>query len=166
MRLRTLLTLAALVMLTCPAARAQEERQKNDEQVIDDFVTTRGVSFEEPVAKKQMGRRQTASSSRRNRSPAGKGSASGDVASGKTTPKKGGLDVKSGQGGGGSEMAGQSANEGGAEFVKAGGALRPLALGYTILMKDDTGRLFVADPAREFRTGDRFAVALETNADG
>ena len=52
------------------------------------------------------------------------------------------------------------------QFVKAGGALRPLALGYTILMKDDTGRLFVADPSRVFKTGDRFAVALETNADG
>jgi hypothetical protein len=50
--------------------------------------------------------------------------------------------------------------------VKAGGALRPLALGYTILMKDDDGRLFVADPRHEFKTGDHFAVALETNADG
>ena len=164
MRLRTHLTLAALAALTCSAALAQEG-QKNDEQVINDFITTRGVSFEEPVAKKQTGRRQTASSSRRSKS-SGKGSASGDMASSKI-PKKGGLDIKSGQGsGGGSEMAGQSANEGGAEFVKAGGALRPLALGYTILMKDDTVRLFVADPAREFKTGDRFAVALETNADG
>jgi len=165
MRLRTLLTLAALAVLVCSAALAQEGQKKNDEQVIDDFVTTRGVSFEEPAAKKRLGRKQAASTSRRSKSSAGKSPASGDVAIGKTPSKKGGLDVKSGQGGG-SEMSGQSANEGGAEFLKAGGELRPLALGYTILMKDDTGRLFVADPAREFKTGDRFAVALETNADG
>jgi hypothetical protein len=164
MRLRTLLTLAVLAGLVCSAALAQEG-QKNDEQVIDEFITTRGVSFEEPVVKKQMGRKQTTSASRRNKS-SGKSSTSGDMASSKMPPKKGILDIKSGQGSGGSEMAGQSANEGEAEFVKVGGELRPLALGYTILMKDDTGRLFVADPAREFKTGDRFAVALETNADG
>ena len=165
MRLRTLPTLAVLAVLVCSAAPAQEG-QKNDEQVIDDFVTTRGVSFEEPVSKKLPGGRQTASSSRRKKSSSGKGSASGDVASGKKASGKGALDVKSGKGGGGSEVAGQSASGGGAEFVKAGGALRPLALGYTILMKDETGRLYVADPKREFKTGDRFAVALETNADG
>ncbi len=158
MRLRTPLTLAALLLLTCPAARAQEG-QKKDEQVIDDFVTTRGVSFEEPVRK--SGRKQAASPRKNN--PAGK--SSGGVASGKV-PGKGGLDAKSGKGGGGSESAGQAARGGGAQFVNAGGAPRPLALGYTILMKDDTGRLFAADPAREFKTGDRFAVALETNADG
>jgi hypothetical protein len=147
--------------LTCFAARAQEG-QKKDEQVIDDFVTTRGVSFEEPV--KKSGRKQSAPSSRRNKTSTGKGSASGDLASGKT-PGKGGPDAKSGKGGG-PEMAGQSADGGGAQFLKTGGAPRALALGYTILMKDDTGRLFVADPRHEFKTGDRFAVALETNADG
>ncbi|MBV8856127.1 MAG: DUF4384 domain-containing protein [Acidobacteria bacterium] len=165
MRLRTPLTLAALLVLTCSAARAQEGQKKNDEQVIDDFVTTRGVSFEEPAVKKSVRKQATPSTSSRRNSSSGK-SPGGGLASSKTPPKKGVLDIKSGQGGGGSEMAGQSANEGEAEFVKAGGALRPLALGYTILMKDDTGRLFVADPAREFKTGDRFAVALETNADG
>jgi hypothetical protein len=149
--------------LTCSAALAQEG-QKKDEQVIDDFVTTRGVSFEEPSVKKSV-RKQTspAASTRKNNSS---GKSPGGLASGKA-PGKGGLDARSGKGGGGgSEVAAQSAEGGGAQFVNAGGALRPLALGYTILMKDDTGRLFVADPAREFKTGDRFAVALETNADG
>lgn len=162
MRLRTPLTLAALAVLVCSAVFAQEG-QKKDEEVIDDFITTRGVSFDEP-GKKPGRKPATTASTRKNRPTSGKGPASGDMASGKT-PKKGVPDGKSGQGGG-SEMASQSANEGGAQFVNAGGALRPLALGYTILMKDDTGRLFVADPAREFKTGDRFAVALETNADG
>jgi hypothetical protein len=164
MRLRTPLTLAALVILTCSAALAQDgQRQQSDEQVIDDFVTTRGVSFEEPGRK--PGRKPTAPPARRNREGKKKKKRQGDVASDKTPAKKGVLDVKSGKGGG-SEAAGQSAGTGDAQFVKAGGALRPLALGYTILMKDDTGRLFVADPARVFKTGDRFAVALETNADG
>jgi hypothetical protein len=158
---RTLVALAVLAGLVCPAALAQEG-QKKDEQVIDDFVTTRGVSFEEPG--KKPGRKPAApSSARKNRPSSGKGSASGQMAK---TPKKGVPDVKSGQGGG-SEVAAQSADgSGGAQFLKAGGAPRPLALGYTMLLKDDTGRLFVADPSREFKTGERFAVALETNADG
>lgn len=169
MRLRTPLTLAALLMLTCSAARAQDEPKQNDAQVIDDFVLTRGVSFEEPGRKKQQGAPSRPSSGSKS-----SGKSSGAVASTKPPrkmkPVKGGLDSKSGTGGG-SEVAGMSSPtpapvEGDAQFVKAGGALRPLALGYTILMKDETGRLFVADPAREFKTGDRFAVALETNADG
>ena len=165
MRLRTLLTLAALVLLACAAARAQDEPQKSqkgDEQVIDDFVTTRGVSFEEPVKRKQQ-----ASPSR----PAGnKSSAKGSgVASTrqpkKVVPGKGGLSVPSGKGGG-SEAASQSAVGGGAQVLNAGGPPRSLALGYTILMKDDGGRLSVVDASREFKTGDHLAVALETNADG
>jgi hypothetical protein len=162
MRRRTFVTLAVLAVLVCSTALAQEG-QKKDEQVIDDFVTTRGVSFEEPG--KKPGRKPTAPSTRRNRPATGKGSSSGDLASGKAPAKKGVLEAKSGQGGG-SEVATQSADDSGAQFLKAGGAPRPLALGYTILMKDDTGRLFVADPSRVFKTGDRFAVALETNADG
>ncbi len=161
MRLRTLLTAVALSLFMCTAARAQDEPrpQKVDEQVIDDFVTTRGVSFEEPNKKKQ----QQGSPSR----PAGGNKASskgsGGLASTRTT-KKSVLTTKSG--GGGSDVAKQGAGGGGAQFVNAGGPPRALALGYTILMKDETGRLFVADPAREFKTGDNFAVALETNSDG
>ncbi len=171
MRLRIPLMLAALLLLTCSVARAQEEpQQKDDEQVIDDFVLTRGVSFEEPG--KKSGKQQGSPSRPQTGGKSGK--SSGGVASTKlprkVKPGQGGTDAKSGQGGGGgSEVAAMSANSSDAsdpQFVKAGGALRPLALGYTILMKDDTGRLFVADPAREFKTGDRFAVALETNADG
>jgi hypothetical protein len=162
MRLRTSVTLAALIVLTCSVARAQEE-QKKDEQVIDDFVLTRGVSFEEPNKKKQG---SPSRPSHGNNSSSG----SSGVASGKPPRNlkavKGGTSVKSGTGGGSSEVAAMSADASDPQFVKAGGALRPLALGYTILMKDDTGRLYVADASREFKTGDRFAVALETNADG
>ena len=162
MRLRTPLALVALLLLMCSVARAQEEQQ-DDEQVIDDFVLTRGVSFEDPGKRKP----QQGSPSRPPRNSSSKGSSG--VASTKPPKKikrgKDVLDVKSGTGGG-TELAAQSASGGDAQMVKAGGALRPLALGYTILMKDDTGRLYVADASREFKTGDRFAVALETNADG
>jgi hypothetical protein len=168
MRLRIPLTLAALLLLTCPAARAQDEPPQKDEQVIDDFVLTRGVSFEEPGRKKQ----QQGPPSRPASGKSSSGKSAGGVASGKgpkgnAAPKrtKAGSGANSGQGGG-SEVAAQGGGGGGAEFVNAGGAPRALALGYTILMKDDTGRLYVADAAREFKTGDRFAVALETNADG
>jgi hypothetical protein len=151
-------TLAVVAVSVCSTVLAQEG-QKKDEQVIDDFVTSRGVGFEEP------GRKPSAPSARRNKPSSGKGSGSGGAASGKTPAGKGAPDVKSAEGGG-SETAAQTGDESGAQFAKAGDAPRPLALGYTILMKDDTGRLFVADPSRVFKTGDRFAVALETNADG
>lgn len=163
MRRRIVVTLAVVAVLVCPTVLAQEG-QKKDEQVIDDFVTSRGVSFEEPGRK--PGRKPSAPPTRRNNPSSGKGSGSGGVASGKTSAGKGAPDVKSGKGGGSAAVAAQTEDESGAQFVKAGGPTRPLALGYTILMKDDTGRLFVADPSRVFKTGDRFAVALETNADG
>ena len=150
MRPRTPVTLVAVVVLTCSAALAQEGRQK-DERVIDDFVLSRGVSFEEP------GRKRASHPPRRNNKGAGGG------ASGRKPAGKGVLDARSGRGGE-SEVAGHES--GVAQFLNEGGALRPLALGYTILMKDDTGRLFVADPRHEFKAGERFAVALETNADG
>jgi hypothetical protein len=162
MRLRTPLTLAALVILSCSAARAQDE-QKKDEQVIEDFVVTRGVSFDVPGKQPKKSAKPTQRKS--GSSAAGKGSAAGSVASGKTPAGKGGASGKTTKAGG-SQTAAQPADEAGAQFLKAGGAQRALALGYTILMKEESGRLFVADPKGEFKTGDRFAVALETNADG
>ena len=160
MRLRPPLTLAAILLLTCPAALAQQEPQKKDEQVIEDFVVTRGVSFDEP-GKKSKKQSPTSASSRKKSSSAGKGSGS---APGKAAAGKGGAAGKTKAGG--PETAAQPADDAGAQFLKAGGAQRALALGYTILTKDDGGRLSVADPQSEFKTGDRFAVALETNADG
>ena len=161
MRLRTPLSLAALLLLTGTSARAQAESQEKDEQVIDDFVVTRGVSFDEP-GRKPKKQTPPPASSRRNGSPAGKGSG---VASGKSQAGKGGAAGKTTKAGG-SEAAARPADDAGAQYLKAGGAARALALGYTILLKDDGGRLLVAEASREFKTGDRFAVALETNADG
>lgn len=161
MRLRTPLTLAALLALTCSAAFAQEG-QKDDERVIDDFVLSRGVSSEESGRK---GRKQGAPATppRGKRSP-GSGGGSAGVKRPKTVapaPRPGGgLNAKPGKG------EPEPAGGAGSQLAEAGGARRALALGYTILMKDETGGLYVADASREFKTGDRFAVALETNADG
>src|SRR5215208_4087241 len=116
MRLRVPLMLAALLLLTCSVARAQEEPLQNNEQVIDDFVLTRGVSFEEPGKKKQQ-QGSPASPSSGNKS----GKSSGGVASTKPPRKvkrvKGGMDPKSGMGGG-PELAAMSADASDPQFVK------------------------------------------------
>ena len=176
MRLGTSMPLATLLLLTCAgAARAQE--QQKDEQVIEEFVTTRGVSFEEP-GKRPQKKAATPAPPRRNNSAAGKSPAAGGVASGKGPGGKAPSTGKSNAGGtsrpggGGTEVAaqsgGESAEDGGVQTLKASaaGGARPLAVGYTILMKDEAGRLSVVDASREFRTGDNIAIALETNADG
>lgn len=167
MRLRTLLTLAALVVLTCSVARAQQQEEQDDQQVIDDFVTTRGVSFEEPGRKRpQKGLSARPASGSKSSVKSSGGNVASTKPPRKTRPATGGMDAKSGQGGGSGVVAQRTDETGGAQLLNAGGALRPLALGYTLLLKDDSGRLLVADPSREFKTGDRFAIALETNADG
>ncbi|HEX8721407.1 MAG TPA: DUF4384 domain-containing protein [Pyrinomonadaceae bacterium] len=160
MRFRTLPALAALALFGCAAAARAQEPQK-DEKVIEDFVTTRGVSFDTPGGQKP-------SAPRRNTLAKGKaaGANAGVAARGKGPAGKGASPAKSNGDGAEAAAKGDGADSSGAQFSKAGGARRPLALGYTILLKDDAGGLFVADAAREFRTGERFAVALETNADG
>src|SRR5688500_7122438 len=63
---RTFKGLAAVALLSCAAAaaRAQEGSQpagqQKDEQVIEEFVTTRGVSFDAPSKKPQKQPAQTA----------------------------------------------------------------------------------------------------------
>src|SRR5947209_511907 len=57
MRPRPLLTLAAFALLSCAAtSRAQQQDQK----VIDDFVTSRGVTFDVPATKTARPQRQAA----------------------------------------------------------------------------------------------------------
>ena len=42
----------------------------------------------------------------------------------------------------------------------------PIGLGYTLYMRDSNGDAMRVDPDREFHTGDRVRVSLETNTDG
>jgi hypothetical protein len=166
----TLLTFAAFALAVCTAARAQEPQK--DQQVIDDFVTTRGMSFT-GSGKQTQQRAKPAPTPRRNsaKSKRPSGSPSGDAASGKTPAGKGGAASK--PNGVVVVVAPEAAvqSEGavgdGAQLLKAGGgARRPLALGFTLFMKDDEDRLFFVEPSREFKTGDRLAISFETNADG
>jgi hypothetical protein len=41
-----------------------------------------------------------------------------------------------------------------------------IGLGYTIFMREPSGRAIRVEPTREFRTGDRIRIALEPNTDG
>jgi hypothetical protein len=167
MRHRTaLLTLAAFALAACAAARAQEPQK--DEQVIDDFVTTRGMSFDGPGKQTQ---KQAKPAPRRNNSAKGKRPGAvpppGGAASGKTPVVKGGAAGKSDKVGGDTAEAGaqvEGAAVVGAKAAQAG--LRPLALGFTMFTKDDENRLSFVEPSKEFRTDDRIAIAFETNADG
>ena len=175
MRLRILSGLAAFALVTCAAAaaRAQEQpqEQKQEQQVIDDFVTTRGVSFDGPSSKSQK-QAKPAPTSRRN-SAAGK-STSGGVASnkgggkGSATGKSSKSTTRPGGAGSVTAQTGDvAAGNTGAQMLKASAeGVRPMALGYTVLMKDGVGRLSYVDATHEFKTGDSIAIALETNADG
>ena len=180
MRFKTLLTLAAfaLFLATTPTAPAQEPQQ--DQKVIDDFVTTRGVSFE-PEKKTQPQRPaggSSAGTTHKNSAgtaPAKKNSATGTQSA---STKKG--DTSSGKGatstgkGAGAPLAGDgpnivgdrnnAASANGAQVINA--ALRPIGLGYTVFMKDQAGGLLAVDPAREYKSGDRIAIALEPNTEG
>ena len=96
MRLRTpLLTLAALALAVCAAARAQDEPQ-NDQRIIDDFATQRGMSFTSPAKPKPA--RPTPTPARpgvaKNRRPAA-GKPAGGASAGKPAAGKGGAASKS-----------------------------------------------------------------------
>lgn len=170
MRLRTpLLTFAALALSAFAAAHAQEQPKdpQKDQQTIDDFVTTRGVGYYDPDKKTQK-QAKPAPTPRRNSAKGkrpGGGSPSGDAASGKTAAGKGGA-VKPDGGGAGAGVTVQSGDAvgDGAKLVQAG--FQPLGLGYTMFIKDDDDRLSFVEPSREFKTGERIAIAFESNADG
>jgi hypothetical protein len=151
------LTLAVVTLLA--AARAQEPRQ-DDQQVIDDFVNTRGLVFEERPVRRPAPK------------PSGKGGGGqGKTAQGKPRPKAGkagggqgdsaaAAKPKAKQGAGGDAAAG----EGDAATLKASVAGRPIALGYTLYKME--GARLVPTAAREFTSSDRIRIFLETNTDG
>lgn len=167
----TLLTLAAFALAACAAARAQEPQK--DQKVIDDFVTTRGMSFDGPGGQTQKQSKQSkpAPAPRRSNSAKGKkpGAAppSGAAASGKTPAVKGGAAGNSGSVVGGTTEAGAQVEGAAVGVAKSAQAVpRPLALGFTMFSKDDENRLSFVEPSQEFKTDDRIAIAFETNADG
>ncbi len=165
MRLRIpLLALAVCALALCAAARAQDEQRK-DQQVIDDFVVTRGMSLDPPGKQKQKQARPAPGkgSSAKNRKPAAGDAASGKGTAGKGTAGKGAAAAKSDGAAAAAPAPPAGPASDGAKLAQAG--VRALSLGYTVFLKQ-ADVLSYADPSREFRTGDRIAIAFESNADG
>lgn len=185
MRFKPVSALAVVALMLCCAslaARAQQQQgqQDQDQKVIDDFVTTRGVSFDDPSASNstQKHTTHTAPPHRSNSGSAasrshGSNSQGGTLASNKHTPTTAnGSKVGNTSAGQSSEVAAQSddMSNNGAQTLKTsattGGALRPVGLGYTVFMKDSAGGLLPVDSAHEYKSGDEIVIALEPNTEG
>lgn len=179
MRFRPLLTLAAFALLVCaPAARAQ---QQQDQKVIDDFVGSRGVSFDEPAKKTPPPRTPARAGTRRTSAGAknagvasgSKGSpnvkATSTGASSNQNASAGAASNQNASAGATDGAGGDAGSKGGAQTLKASatsGSRVPIALGYTVYMKDSTGGLRAVDASREYKAGDRIVIALEPNTEG
>lgn len=171
MRSKFFLTLAAFALLLA-GTPARTQQQQQDQKVIDDFITTRGVSFE-PEKKSQPTPTSATSPSPARRSgassaPPKKSSAGGQAASKKSNTSAGKSAVAS-KGADGPNIVGDdetnaNASANGAQFINA--SLRPIGLGYTVFVKEQSGGLLPVDPSREYKSGERIAIALEPNTDG
>jgi hypothetical protein len=177
MRFKSVTMLAALALLTLAPthARARQQSQKDDrkdEKVIEDFVTTRGVSFDTPA--KTTGAKQGTPSRRRQGSGSTAKSSGANSSGGVASTKKNGAkqgttasanSVEVAEGGETPEPSSGGTADG-AQFIKASAMMRSLALGYTIYVKDATGALLPVPLSKSYKSGDRIAIVLETNADG
>jgi hypothetical protein len=186
MRFKTLLTLAVLSLVfgttlaqtqtgatdtkpqtAAPDAQAQATPQPQDQKVIDDFVTTRGVSFED-VGKKSTPPPKPAGASTGNAHKNNSGGASSQKGSsvaqnsGRKKPTTAGKGT-TGKGTTGSDGVAES-DANGASLVNAD--LHAIGLGYTVYMREDAGGLLPVDPAREYKSGERIAITLEPNTEG
>jgi hypothetical protein len=161
-----MLFVASLILLS-GTSRAQDAQDQEDEQdVVEEFITTRGVSFAQPGAKPTPPR---------NTSGARKGGSSPRPAAKKSrippteeTAKKRPPADKGATGESGGANDGASSATGATAAVKASaqsGTMKPIGLGFTLFMRQGEN-LVVAEPSREFRAGDRLRIALETNTDG
>lgn len=168
MRFKSAMILAALALLTLATAHARVQtgqQEQKEEKVIDDFVTTRGVIFEVPsktAAKPKPGtRRRTSTSVAKAAKPSGGAKQGGGAA--------GSADVAQQQ----KAQPVADVTEPSAGFVEEGvqiikaGTLPPLALGYSIYMRDEaTGGLLPAPASKSYRAGDAIVMVLEPNSDG
>ncbi len=149
MKTRTILFLLAPVALVLAGfgavAVVPSFGQGQDEDVRGAFLTTRP----KPVEKSSPGTTTSKPIRRRPRTTQAKASGSASVKIGST-----------------STSAAVSANT----QVKTDATEKPntqkLGLGLTLFARDSNGLSVRADPAREFRSGERVRVLLETNTDG
>lgn len=149
----SLFILASSPALT-PAQEAQPTPTPDGQKVIEDFTQTRGVIFVESGKKsppKPASRPQ----------PARKGSAAAGPKQGAKpapgpTPPADAAAPKA-------DAAGKQAGPADATLVKA--SLRPIGIGYTLLMNDEARNPVVVDTTREFKEDDAVRLELETNTD-
>jgi hypothetical protein len=164
MRLKSATLLAALALLTLASARAQAQQQnQKDDKVIDDFVTTRGIIFDVPKASakpKPNTRRKPTPVVAKAKPPGEVKQGGGAVGATDVARQNGG---PSGPSAGG--MGTDAGTADGVQIIKVG-TLPSLALGYTVYMRDASGALMAVPSSKPYKTGDRIAIVLETNADG
>jgi hypothetical protein len=153
--MRYKLSLALLAFGLLASAGAQEAQEPFDEQVIEDFVTTRGAVFVESPKKPPTRPGGKGSSNTR---PGGKGTA---VAARPKKMQESGVDAEVAPPP--PAPAGSQTATGGVPLAKA--AAQPIGLGYT-LYRVQGGLLNAVDPSEVFREGDEIRLALETNTDG
>jgi hypothetical protein len=179
-----LLALALLTPFVAPLSAQDSTPQQDDQDIIDDFVTTRGAAFGErpkkPANANTSGHTQPKKAAK---SPAGDLAAGnkkggGSVGFKKTTPPREKVATNTankntaGPGGtnantnAGAPDAGKQADGAPAVEASAEAPGGPIGLGYTILSVAGDGSNTVVDSARVFTAGDRIRIALETNADG
>jgi hypothetical protein len=185
MRLKLSVALVAFALLSATLATSvAQEPEQDDQQIVDDFITSRGVSFDDPGKPKAKPSTQSQSG----RKNSGAKSSGGGMGSGKKGPstsfgnlaskKKPSTTTK--EPGGGQEFDAQASGPGAdagpgagttsaASTLKASGASKgqpnAIGLGYTLFIKQDEN-ILSADLGREFKGGDMIRVALETNTDG
>jgi hypothetical protein len=194
MRFKLFAGLLALALLTPFAAPpfAQDSTpqppQQDDQDIIDDFVTTRGAAFGErpkkPANTNTSGNtppKKTAKSSTVAVAPGNK--KSGRLSGFKKTPPPretvatntankstagpGGTNTNANTNtNAGAPDAGKPADTAPAVEASAEAPGGPIGLGYTILLLAGDGSNTVVDSARAFAAGDKIRIALETNADG
>lgn len=183
MRFRFFLTLVMVLLAgAAMAAAAQQSSPKQQDEVLDEFMGTRGAGFGAPDTPKSGGPKKTANpgntksgttaSASKNTGAKGTERSRPQQQAGTNGPKKSGVNkgaaatpdvmVTSGN---------TSANNG----VKADTTVKAssvsqfkgaIGLGYTLYMKDAQGDGVRVDPAREFNEGDSIRIGLETNTDG
>jgi Domain of unknown function (DUF4384) len=147
--------LIALTMGVTFSAQAQDE----DEGVRGAFLTTRPTaSVTAAVSTGSSSGKTNTGAPRRHRRPPARTSSS----AGRTTSRT--QTTGAGASAGNTSASVAKSNTSTTAAISTSGA--PIGLGYTLYMRDSNGDPVRVDPEREFRTGDRVRVLMETNTDG
>lgn len=172
MRLKAYIPFLLIVLIAAMGQLAHAQDQNSDEDVRGAFLTSRPASSSgHPSATHRTGgsrRRPHQSTGRTTAKDGGKeadagtaNSASGGEAGGGTAKN-----LSSPNYGTGANGTNQPSTKTAASTSTASGAPgAPLALGYTLYMRDASGDAVRTDPAREFHNGDRVRISLETSTD-